>query len=153
MCPKVCCHASQRSLADISCIAKASSCPVARPFLLFFLFGKGSSLKSTHQTNRDGDSFFPVASGQLRRQGDQLQAWAILRPTDPGPGGALFVEPSGGAFRGCQAHVGVLVWWIWRKNRGRFLVYLVVQSTARAIYFPKKDTYASRKLGVAQMNA
>ena len=32
---------------------------------------------------------------------------------------------------------------IWLKHRGRFLVYLVVQSTTRAIYFCKQDTYAS----------
>ena len=32
-------------------------------------------------------------------------------------------------------------WLIWFKNRGRSLVCLVVQSTTRAIYFPKEDTY------------
>ena len=35
-------------------------------------------------------------------------------------------------------------WLTWLKNRERFLVYLVLQSTTRAIYFPKKDTYANK---------
>ena len=30
---------------------------------------------------------------------------------------------------------------VWLKTRGGFLVYLVVQSSTRAIYFPQKDTY------------
>ena len=38
-----------------------------------------------------------------------------------------------------MATIGVLFGYItWLKNRGRFPVYLVVQSTARAVYFPKR---------------
>ena len=33
-------------------------------------------------------------------------------------------------------------WLFWSNNGGRFLVYLVVQSSTRAIYFPEKDAYA-----------
>ena len=34
--------------------------------------------------------------------------------------------------------IGVLFGWFADKNRGRFLVYLVVQSSIRAIYSPKR---------------
>ena len=37
--------------------------------------------------------------------------------------------------------IGVLFGLVWLKNRGRFLVHLVVQASTRAIYFFKKDTY------------
>ena len=35
-------------------------------------------------------------------------------------------------------------WWFWQKKRGRFLVYRVVYSSTRAIYFPQKDTYVCK---------
>ena len=43
---------------------------------------------------------------------------------------------------GCSEH-RCPFWLIWLKNRGRFLVYVVVQSTTRAINFARKDTYGS----------
>ena len=42
--------------------------------------------------------------------------------------------------------IGVLFGWFAKKKGGRFLVYLVVQSSARAIYFTKEDTYGWRLL-------
>ena len=46
----------------------------------------------------------------------------------------LYRKPKGQA----QAH-RCPFWLIWLKHSGRFLVYLVVQSTSRAVYFPKRD--------------
>ena len=51
-------------------------------------------------------------------------------------------------FRWCRIssiHSRCPYWLIWLKNRGRFLVYLVVQSTIGAISFPEKDTCPPRR--------
>ena len=49
------------------------------------------------------------------------------------------VIPSKGSHHTPHGH-GCPFWLIWSNNRGRFLFFLVVQSTTRAIYVPPKRT-------------
>ena len=52
----------------------------------------------------------------------------------------------------CLWNIGVFFWLFWSKNRGRFLVYLMVQSTTRAICLPQKDTYALEGLRMSSLS-